>query len=150
MSSRSLRVPVRSSSGSALGRGASIATAASMRPHANIIAVAAEVCMAADTPAVVLGAGINGLGVARSLVRARVPVWLLDSNERRPEMYTRVAKPLAVPAMHGEALVGELERLGTARFSGLRPVLLLTQEETVKTISENRERLAPFYRFRLP
>lgn len=106
--------------------------------------------MAPDTPAVVLGAGINGLGVARSLARARVPVWLLDSDGRRPEMYTRVAKPLAVPAMHGEALVGALERLGATRFSGLRPVLLLTQEETVKTVSHYRERLAPLYRFRLP
>lgn len=106
--------------------------------------------MNADTPAVVLGAGINGLGVARSLARARIPVWLLDSDERRPEMRTRVARPLAIPAMHGEALVGTLERLGTTRFSGVRPVLLLTQEESVKTVSEHRERLAALYRFRLP
>jgi predicted ATP-grasp superfamily ATP-dependent carboligase len=121
-----------------------------MRPRANTIGAAGEISMAADTAAVVVGAGINGLGVARSLARARVPVWLLDFDERRPEMYTRVAQSLAVAALNGEALVGELERLGTTRFSGLRPVLLLTQEEAVKTVSEHRERLAALYRFRLP
>ncbi|HJP98338.1 MAG TPA: FAD-dependent oxidoreductase [Rhodanobacteraceae bacterium] len=105
--------------------------------------------MLADTPAVVLGAGINGLGVARSLARARVPVWLVDS-ERRAETYTRAAKPVIVSSMHGEALIGELERLGTTRFSGLRPVLLLTQEEVVKAVSEHRDRLAGLYRFSLP
>jgi D-aspartate ligase len=106
--------------------------------------------MAVDTPAVVLGAGANGLGVARSLARARVPVWLLDSDARRAEMRTRAAKPVTVRALHGEALVEELLRLATAQFSGSRPVLLLTQEESVKTISHHRDRLAAFYRFSLP
>lgn len=106
--------------------------------------------MVADTPAVVLGAGANGLGVARSLARARVPVWLVDSDARRPEMLTRVAKPLIVRALHGEALVGELVRLGAAQFSGSQPVLLLTQEESVRTISHHRDRLSALYRFSLP
>ncbi|MEO6799923.1 MAG: FAD-dependent oxidoreductase [Rhodanobacter sp.] len=106
--------------------------------------------MRADTPAVVLGAGANGLGVARSLALARVPVWLLDSDPRRPEMRTRAAHCLAVPALHGEALLDDLERVSSAQFSGLRPVLFLTQEETVKTVSHHRDRLAALYRFSLP
>jgi predicted ATP-grasp superfamily ATP-dependent carboligase len=104
----------------------------------------------ADTPAVVLGAGINGLGVARSLARAGVPAWLVDADARRFEMRTRAAHPLAVTGMHGPSLIDELERLGTTRFAGLRPVLLLTQEESVKVVSHERERLSPLYRFRLP
>jgi len=104
----------------------------------------------ANPPAVVLGAGANGLGVARSLARAGVPVWLLDSDGRRPEMYTRDAKPLTVRALQGETLVEELVRLGTGQFSGTRPVLFLTQEESVKTISHQRDRLSGFYRFSLP
>ena len=106
--------------------------------------------MALDTPALVLGSGVNGLGVARSLTRAGVPAWLLDSDDRRPEMYTRAAKPLKIGALHGEPLVEGLLRLSAARFSGQRPVLLLTQEESVKTISQRRERLAERYRFSLP
>ena len=106
--------------------------------------------MAIDTPAVVLGAGVNGLGVARSLARARVPVWLLDSDPRRPEMHSRAATPLTVRSLHGETLVEELTRLAATQFSGLRPVLFLTQEESVKTVSHNRERLSALYRFSLP
>ncbi|MGH8233160.1 MAG: FAD-dependent oxidoreductase [Rhodanobacteraceae bacterium] len=106
--------------------------------------------MVTDTPAVVLGAGLNGLGVARSLARADVPVWLLDSDKRRPEMYTRAAKPLKIGALHGETLVEELVRLGKRQFSGSRPVLLLTQEESVKTVSHYRNRLSALYRFTLP
>jgi predicted ATP-grasp superfamily ATP-dependent carboligase len=106
--------------------------------------------VAADTPAVVLGAGANGLGVARSLARARVPVWLLDADMRRAEMHTRAANPLQVRATHGEALVEDLVRLGTTQFSGMRPVLFLTQEESVKTVSHHRDRLSALYRFSLP
>ena len=121
-----------------------------MRLHANTTCAGKDTFVTPNTPAIVVGAGVNGLGVARSLARARVPVWLMDSDERRPEMHTRVAKALKVPALHGDALIEALEHLGTARFSGTRPVLLLTQEETVKTVSQHRERLAPLYRFRLP
>lgn len=106
--------------------------------------------MTTDTPAVVVGAGANGLGVARSLAHARVQTWLLDTDARRPEMYTRAAKPLAVRALQGEALVEDLERLAGTLFRGARPVLFLTQEETVRTVSQQRERLADHYRFALP
>lgn len=106
--------------------------------------------MAAETPALVLGAGINGLGVARSLAHADVTVWLADTDGARPEMHTRAAKPMSIAALHGDALVDELVRLGTSRFSGVRPVLLLTQEESVKTVSRARERLSELYRFSLP
>jgi predicted ATP-grasp superfamily ATP-dependent carboligase len=106
--------------------------------------------VAADTPALVLGAGANGLGVARSLARAQVPVWLLDADTRRAEMHTRAAKPLQIRATHGEPLVEDLVRLGTTQFSGVRPVLFLTQEESVKTISHHRDRLSALYRFSLP
>jgi predicted ATP-grasp superfamily ATP-dependent carboligase len=99
---------------------------------------------------VVLGAGINGLGVARSLARVGVPVWLLDTNDRRAEMQTRSAKPVKVRALHGEALIEDLVRLRETQFAGSRTVLLLTQENTVQTISRQRDRLSDLYRFVLP
>ncbi len=106
--------------------------------------------MRAETPAVVLGAGINGLGVARSLARARVPVWLLDADARRAEMHTRCARPRPIRALHGTVLVDALADLGKSRFRGQRPVLMLTQEDSVMTVSRYRDRLAPLYRFCLP
>lgn len=102
------------------------------------------------TPAVIVGAGLNGLGVARSLAQAGVPVWLLDADARRPEMHTRTATPLPIRACHGEALIEELMRLGASHFAGMRPVLFLTQEESVAAVSRHRERLSGLYRFSLP
>lgn len=101
-------------------------------------------------PAVVIGAGINGLGVARSLARERVPVWLLDSDRRRAEMHTRAAHAVSVRSLHGEALIEDLTALSQARFSNVRPVLFLTQEECVKTVSQYRDRLSALYRCSLP
>ena len=106
--------------------------------------------MAVDTPGVVVGAGINGLGVARSLARERVPVWLLDSDARRPEMSTRAAHAVTVRSVHGEALIEDLVRLAETRFPAVRPVLFLTQEEGVRTVSHQRDRLSALYCFNLP
>lgn len=106
--------------------------------------------MTAVTPAVVLGAGINGLGVARSLARARVPVWLLDSDPRRAELRTRAAKPLVIATLNGDALIDELVRVGSTQFAGQQPVLFLTQEESVRMVSRHRDRLTDLYRFSLP
>jgi len=106
--------------------------------------------MAVAAPAVVVGAGANGLGVARSLAREEVPVWLVDSDVRRPEMHTRAAIPVVVRSLRGETLVDELVRLATVRFPGLRPVLFLTQEESVKIVSRQRDRLSALYHLRLP
>lgn len=106
--------------------------------------------MTVDTPAVVLGAGVNGLGVARSLARAQVSTWLLDADARLPELSTRHARPLAIRALHGEVLIEDLVRLAGSVFRNKRPVLFLTREETVRTVSRERERLTDLYRFALP
>lgn len=105
---------------------------------------------AAQAPAIVLGAGLNGLGVARSLARAGVATWLADSDPNRVELKTRAAKPLLIAALNGPALIEDLVRLGSTRFAGQRPVLLLTQEETVRAVSQARAQLAALYRFSLP
>ncbi|HET6588138.1 MAG TPA: FAD-dependent oxidoreductase [Oleiagrimonas sp.] len=106
--------------------------------------------MTADVPALVLGGGINGLGVARSLARAQVPTWLLDADLRRAEMHTRLASVLPVRALHGESLIDDLIRLSASRFGGSRPVLFATREDTVRTLSRYRHRLTALYRFTLP
>jgi predicted ATP-grasp superfamily ATP-dependent carboligase len=106
--------------------------------------------MTSITPAVVLGAGINGLGVARSLAGVHVPVWLLDCDPRRAELRTRAAKPLIIATLSGDALIDELVRVGSSQFAGQRPVLFLTQEESVRAVSRQRDRLTDLYRFTLP
>ena len=101
-------------------------------------------------PVVVLGAGVNGLGVVRSLSRASVPVYLADPDMRSCAARTRYAHKLQVPAMSGEPLLAALDDWARTRFADQRPVLILTQEQTVRTISEARARVSERYRLSLP
>ena len=55
------------------------------------------------TPAVVVGADINGLGVVRSLARKRVPTWLVDCHPTNPTMRTRYPTKVAVSSLAGPA-----------------------------------------------
>lgn len=106
--------------------------------------------MTFTVPAVVVGGGINGLGVARSLASARVPVWLLDKDPDQPGMHTRNATPVRLPTLAGPELVEALVAISEREFKRCKPVLILTQEHTVKIVSQFREDLWPHYRFLLP
>lgn len=106
--------------------------------------------MRAESSAVVLGAGANGLGIARSLANAGVRTWLVDADARCPEMRTRAARCLPVASLHGDTLIEELVRLEREHFHGSRPVLFLTREDSVQTVSQHREQLLDLYRFSLP
>lgn len=103
-----------------------------------------------DTPAIVLGGGLNGLGVARSLHAAGVSTWLADVDVTRPEMRTRCARPLRLATLRGEGLVHELIACATSTFVGRRPVLLLTQEHTVRALAHVQGALSVSFRFVLP
>jgi D-aspartate ligase len=100
------------------------------------------------TPAVVLGGDTAALGVVRSLGSSGIPVTVVYKVARCPPMYSRYAHAFVVSAMSGPALVDGLLALRT-RLE-VRPVLLLTNEESVHTISKHRERLEEGFRIRLP
>jgi D-aspartate ligase len=103
---------------------------------------------AGDTPAVVVGAQVNGLGVVRSLASARVPITVVDDNLRRAAMWSRWSKGHLVERTFGRPLVEGLLKL--QRTMPARPVLILTDELAVGTVSEYRAELSPSYRLRLP
>ncbi len=96
------------------------------------------------TPAVVVGADFNGLGVIRSLGSAGVPVFALDTDIAKPTMRSRHARKRRIDALAGPTLIDELERVA-AEFAE-PPVLFLTQEASVETAAEHRDRLARRYR----
>lgn len=100
------------------------------------------------TPAVVVGADINGLGVVRSLARKGVPTWLVDCNAATPGMRTRHAKKIAIAALGGAEVIDALVGL-RPRFSA-NPVLFLTREDTVEAVARERERILACYRLSLP
>lgn len=104
--------------------------------------------MAGNIPAIVLGVELNGVGVVRSLARAHIPVIAVDTDLKKPGMRTRYGRKFGVTSMHGEALVRELVQLGQSQPE--LPVLFITQEATVQTVSKYRRELEPYFRLTLP
>jgi len=98
--------------------------------------------------AVVAGIELNGLGVLRALGRARIPVIGIDTDINQPSAATRFGRKVRVAALSGAAFIEELMALRSRLHSD--PVLLLTQEASVATISANRELLRGAYRISLP
>jgi D-aspartate ligase len=103
---------------------------------------------AALVPAVVVRGELNGLGVVRSLAKGGVPAVVVDTTLRHAAMWSRYGKRHLVDQLFGKPFVEDLLRL--QRELGARPVLILTDEMSVHTVSEYRAELRPFYRFRMP
>lgn len=105
---------------------------------------------AGRVPAVVIGGGINGLGVLRSLAQAYdVPVVVVDSDRQQPAMRSRYGRKVVYRRDGPDALVRTLEKL-TGELAVQPPLLIPTQEDTVSIISAYRERLHALYRIALP
>jgi D-aspartate ligase len=103
----------------------------------------------AQVPVVVVGAaGACGLGVIRSLSQANLPITLVDDNRYAPAMHSRFGHKLVISRLAGPALIRDLLALATQMPSP--PVLFLTRDESMLTISEHRDELAMSYRFTLP
>jgi len=100
------------------------------------------------THAVVVRGELNGLGVIRSLARAGIPTVLVDTTRARAAAWSRFCDFQRVERLYGAGLVDDLLAL-QARL-GERPVLILTDEMAVTTVSQYRDRLAAAYRFALP
>ena len=98
--------------------------------------------------AVVVGADLNGLGVVRSLAKAGVPMAVLDTDLRKPTLSTRFGSKIRVPALSGEPFVESLVQF--ARTLKQKSVLILTQEDSVASVSWHREQLEKFYFFSMP
>ncbi len=98
-------------------------------------------------PAVIVGGQLNGLGVCRSLAKAGVPTHLIDDARFNAGMWSRYATPMRARSS-GRPLLETLRLLSTTL--GQAPVLIITDERAVLTISEFRDELAGLFRIRLP
>jgi D-aspartate ligase len=103
---------------------------------------------AEQTPAVVVGAQGNGLGVIRSLASAGVQATVVGDTLRDPAMWSRRCKNHLVERSFGRPLVDGL--LALQESMAAKPVLILTDELAVNTVSEHRAELGARYRIRLP
>ncbi len=102
-------------------------------------------------PAIVVGTGLNGLGIVRSLAAGGVATHVLG----RPDgiaMRSRHGDKHSLALADGDTLVRALQQLLALPSipSGSRPVLFLTEEGAVRTVSQRRAELLPYFRIDLP
>jgi D-aspartate ligase len=101
-----------------------------------------------DAPlAVVVGSDLNALGVVRSLSAGRVPIAILGPAAGCA-MRSRFGHKLPLPATDGESLVASL--VDIAAKAPKRPMLFLTEEKSVATVSDRRADLDGLFHIRLP
>ncbi|OYV00920.1 MAG: FAD-dependent oxidoreductase, partial [Burkholderiales bacterium PBB5] len=96
--------------------------------------------------AVVVGDGLNALGVVRSLHAAGVSVALVA---RTPGAEPTRSRCVARLRYYRDQTELPQALLACADELGGRPVLFLTEEEAVRVVSEARDRLAPRLRWRM-
>ncbi|WP_245180146.1 carboxylate--amine ligase [Cupriavidus consociatus] len=104
---------------------------------------------AAEMPAaVVVGGQLGGLGLVRSLGNQGIPVIVAETKRAAAALWSRHARRHVIRGFVGRDFVDDM--IALARSLGQRPVLYLTDEDAVHSVSEAREELSRWYRFRLP
>ena len=61
-----------------------------------------------STPAIIVGGGLNALGIVRSLAAAGVSTWVLDTDPMAPAMRSRHGHPHWLSGLDGEPLLAGL------------------------------------------
>ena len=100
-----------------------------------------------NAPAAVIGLGVNGFGVVRSLGRMGIPVIGLYSDDSQPGRFSRYCRAQRIPPLESSVALDELCEVG--RHHG-RPVLFPTSDEAVQFVSNHRAPLDECFRFLMP
>jgi D-aspartate ligase len=101
-----------------------------------------------EVAVVIVGCSLNGLGVVRSFARQKAPIISVDTESTAVALWSRYARCHLIRSFTGQAFVEDMIKLG--KYFNHPPVLLLTDEDTVHSVSENRHELSKWFRFRLP
>jgi predicted ATP-grasp superfamily ATP-dependent carboligase len=95
-----------------------------------------------------VGADLNALGVVRSLAAGGMPIVVLGGRNGGAAMDSRHGRKIAVADTGGEPLLEALSAIGGQ--SAERPVLFLTEEKSVRTVSGHRDLILSRFLIRLP
>jgi D-aspartate ligase len=99
-------------------------------------------------PVVVLGGNLGALGVVRSLAGAGMPIFVVDKESGSVAACSRFARFINLRSLGDNDLVQGL--IDASIQIGERPVLILTTDSDVITVSAFRSELEPYFRFALP
>jgi len=104
--------------------------------------------MQSNVPAVVVGGTLNNLGVVRSLSRAGMPIYLLETTRMCAAGWSRHCQFVPIPSLEGSSLIDSLVALRSQLPE--RPVLFLGADQSVNAVSAELDRIEPLYRISLP
>jgi len=105
--------------------------------------------MGRNPPALILGLGVHGLAVARSLGRHGVAVEVADPVTSQPHRYSKYCRRLHdASSLADERLVELLVQFGQARRQ--RTALFITMDRAVPLVSSHRDLLSEHFEFNLP
>lgn len=99
-----------------------------------------------SSTAVVVGLCAHGVGMARSLHRDGIQVVALEANAALPGVRTRCASVRIVADINGDGLIDALLALARELGEPARPVLLLTNDRMVETVSRHTAALEEHFR----
>jgi len=99
-------------------------------------------------PAVIVGLGLNGLGVSRSLHGHGIACVGIGVPGRRPSYATRTCRIRRCESWSEDELIATLKSV--AAQSGHKSPLIITKEEAVRWVSNHRDELQDDFVLRLP
>jgi D-aspartate ligase len=99
-------------------------------------------------PVVVLGGNLGGLGVVRSLAGGGMSIFVLDKEDGGVASWSRFSRFISLRGCSGKDLVQGL--IDASIRIGGRPVLIMTTDSDVNTVSAFRSDLEPYFRVTLP
>jgi len=102
------------------------------------------------TGALVIGGEHPGLGIARSLGRRGIPVFVIDDQLSVSKFSRYVTRVIRVRDLRGERSTIDALLEAGQRFNLKNWVLFPTRDETVAAISRHREELAKFFKVTTP
>jgi D-aspartate ligase len=98
--------------------------------------------------AVIVGMETNGLAVSRALAAYKVPCIGLAGPQWSPSCQTKTCQVTYARSWSCEGVIADLKSIGE-RLDRKAP-LLITKDEPVLWVSENRDQLSEFYHINLP
>ncbi len=101
-------------------------------------------------PAVVLGLGINGLGIVRTLGRRNIPVIGVYADDKEVGARSRYCTPLRLADVRTQQAQFLSQLLELGRTAPARPVLFPTNDSYLAFIAEHYATLQQVFLFRMP
>jgi len=97
-------------------------------------------------PAVVVGLCVHGLATVKSLAKKGVAVYSLTSNYKDPAVKTRFSNVHFTEDLRGPGLINALSILHGKINPATKPILFLTNDNTVACIADNWPKLENLYK----